>query len=225
MMFSSGKPCSSPGPLRPAGVDITGSSDVHSPSWTTVVKRGRRVSLPLFAPEDDIPLSNCFTPLSDYLAEPAAACPRRLPEQQAPVQFLNRKRRTPPSRRFSSGSSPFRNRDTSPTSKRPQVTSPPALSSSSPLCPAAAMVSRASANSLTLHPTTAAAQTASPLVFTPPECILLGDSMVRSVAIPKGTVLHIPLLVQKPWTCWNLLQPLLSVTRLLTLLFYIVKCI
>lgn len=62
------------------------------------------------------------------------------------------------------------------------MASPVVSASSTPLSIAAA-VSVAPASS---HPTASAANTASTLVFSPPDFIILGDSMVRSVLIPRG---------------------------------------
>ena len=54
-----GAPCSSE---CPPAADIPGASEPHSPSWASIVRKGKRVSLPLFTPEDDdldlVPLHN-----------------------------------------------------------------------------------------------------------------------------------------------------------------------
>ena len=72
-------------------VDVPGPSDFPPPSGRSVAKKGKRFSLPLFAPEDDgdsIPLYNFFAPLQELAG--------RAPDQAAPVRSKNKKRRTPP---------------------------------------------------------------------------------------------------------------------------------
>ena len=48
----------------PSAADISGPSEHHSPSWASIVRKGKRVSLPLLTPEDDdldpLPLHNFF---------------------------------------------------------------------------------------------------------------------------------------------------------------------
>ncbi|XP_073345435.1 uncharacterized protein [Pagrus major] len=114
-----GAPCSSE--CLPAE-DVPGPFEPHSPSWASVVRKGKRVSLPLFTPEDDdldpVPLHNFFTPL-ERLTELAATCSQLPPGHQVPVRSLNRKRRTPPTSPLTS------------QSKRPRRSSPPPTISSS----------------------------------------------------------------------------------------------
>ncbi len=162
-----------------ATADVPGTSDQHTPSWATVVKKEGRISLPLFAPEeetdDPIPLSNFFSPLTD-LAQPAASCSPLPEEHSVPPRPSKKKHRTPPTKCSSPGNSPSGSRTSSPTGKRVRTASPSA--------PPGSVTSHSPSSS----PAATAANTriAGALVFPPPEFILLGDSMVRSVAIPKG---------------------------------------
>lgn len=83
----------------PANSDTPGPSTVHHSSWTSVVKKGRRISLPLFSPDEDtdsVPVSNFFAPL-EKLIELAATDTPTVPEQPVPVgSKAGRKRRQSP---------------------------------------------------------------------------------------------------------------------------------
>jgi hypothetical protein len=97
------------------------TSDAPFSSWTTAVKKGRRVSLPFFSPDldeyddDFIPLSNFFTPLEKLAGLPATSS---LTAQEQPILPISRrrKRRTPPS-------NPLMSQD-----KRPRCSSPSSVS-------------------------------------------------------------------------------------------------
>ncbi|KAJ8352068.1 hypothetical protein SKAU_G00235440 [Synaphobranchus kaupii] len=81
----------------PAKSRIPSPSAVHPSSWASVAKKGRRISLPLFSPDDNpVPLSNSFDLLMD-LTELAADCSWSAPQQPAQVRFnTTRKRQISP---------------------------------------------------------------------------------------------------------------------------------
>ena len=188
----------------PPAADIQGPSEHHSPSWASIFRKRKRVSLPLFTPEDDdldpLPLHNFFTPL-ERLTELAATCSHQPPGHQVPVRSHNRKHRTPPMSLFILDS------------ERPRRLSPPQLSSSGrthltaqldplqlsllsdgPVTPEAGddVISTGDSN-LTISDTSATILSSLSSKITvnnkscfdrPPEILIIGDSIIRNVELP-----------------------------------------
>ena len=200
----------------PPATDPSLGDAVPSTSWTTVPTSTKRLSLPLFPDplgEDDselLKLFNHYGPLQgldEGEDEPpfpnSAASPTRLwygsSSWTSVVQGggagtgpSSRRKRTSPS----SGTSDSDSRTASPSRKRSRVapSPPPSISPSPPLSSAATAASTANASCL---------------LFPSPECILVGDSMVRAVAIPHGItysfsgakildlLVHIPAIIER----------------------------
>ena len=180
------------------------TSDTPLPPWSSVAKKGRRVSLPLFSPgmdkcdDDPIPLSNSFTPL-EKLAELPATSSSTASEQPIPPNSRCRKRCTPPS-------SPLMSQD-----KRQRCSSPSSASFSEnwPPLPAPQRPFPLGALHPTLNddvicagdvnPSSTALHNSGPshvslhskLSFydngcknQPPEILIFGDSIIRNVCLP-----------------------------------------
>ncbi|KAJ8346952.1 hypothetical protein SKAU_G00283530 [Synaphobranchus kaupii] len=79
---------------RSSESDAPGPSSNHPFPWSDVVRIGRRVSLPLFSPDDvdeSIPMSNFIAPL-EKLTELAATSPPLALEQPPPVHSKKRRK-------------------------------------------------------------------------------------------------------------------------------------
>lgn len=184
--------------LRLAGAELTlapvsepslrDDSAIPSTSWTTVPKTKNRISLPFFSDplgdendDDPLQLSNHYGPLQGLdedrpLPPNSAVSPKILAGSSSWTSVVKGGGAGPRSssrrKRTSLCSSASNSRTSSPSRKHSRLS--PSLALSTAPCPPL------------LPPATSATSSASSLVFPPPKYILVGDSIVRYVAIPNG---------------------------------------
>lgn len=213
------------------GVPLENGSGSGCSSWASVVTKGLgpkkgRLTLPLFhdplGDEEPLQLVNRFAPLQVWdegddappspRAEISPIRPRTAAGLAAWSKAVKSDGASSRRKRTSACSNVSKSRSTSPSpsSKRFRKFSPPVPADSPDLSSVASVATASLADASHPPPSAAAAANASkPSLFSPPDYILVGDSIVRYVPIPKGIsysfsgakvldlVKHIPTIVER----------------------------